>query len=190
VSERSISIEHGFYDAFNNFGVTLPGGGWLGSASLVLLVLLVLAVWFAHFTRTGGYIYALGGDRQSAALLGVPVGRTTISVYALSGTLSALSGVMYSFYTSSGYALAGVGLELDAIAAVVIGGTLLLGGRGYVLGTLLGVLIMGLIQTGISFDGGLNSWWTKIVIGALVLIFIALQRWLGLRLAQTNRGVA
>jgi simple sugar transport system permease protein len=190
VSEQSLPIEHAFYDAFNNFGVALPGGGWLGSSTLVLFALLTLAVWFAHFTRAGGYIYALGGDRQSAALLGVPVGRTTIAVYALSGTLSAFSGVMYSFYTSSGYALAGVGLELDAIAAVVIGGTLLSGGRGYVLGTVLGVLIMGLVQTVISFNGSLNSWWTRIVIGVLVLIFIALQRWLGLRLSRPTRVVA
>ncbi len=67
-------------------------------------------------------------------------------------------------------------MELDAIAAVVIGGTLLTGGSGYVLGSLLGVLVLGLIQTFISFDGTLSSWWTKIVIGALLLVFILLQR--------------
>jgi simple sugar transport system permease protein len=148
---------------------------------MLLLLVFVAAVWFAHWSRHGGYVYALGGNRQSAALMGVPVGRTTILVYTLSSVLAALSGIVYSFYTASGYALAGIGLELDAIAAVVIGGTLLSGGIGYVHGTLLGVMIMGLIQTWISFHGSLNSWWTRIVIGLLVLIFIALQRWLSLR---------
>jgi len=188
ISEQSIPIEHGFYDAINDFGFMLPGGARLGSATILLAVFFAAAFWFAHFTPQGGYIYALGGRRESAILMGVPVARTTIGVYALSGTLAATSGVVYSFYTSSGYALAGVGLELDAIAAVVIGGTLLSGGRGYVLGTLLGVFVMGLIQTWISFDGSLNSWWTRIVIGLLVLIFIGLQRWLAVRLRKANGG--
>lgn len=189
ISEQSIPIEHGFYDAINNFGFMLPGGAWFGSAAMVLLVVFALGLWLAHFTRTGGYIYAVGGNAHSAALLGVPVARTTITIYTLSSTLAALSGVVYSFYTSSGYALAGIGLELDAIAAVVIGGTLLSGGAGYIHGTLLGVLVMGLIQTWISFHGGLNSWWTKIVIGGLVLTFIAFQRWLAVHLsAKQQRG--
>ncbi|MNJ70026.1 Inner membrane ABC transporter permease protein YjfF [compost metagenome] len=76
----------------------------------------------------------------------------------------------------SGYGLHAVGLELDAIAAVVIGGTLLTGGVGYVAGTFVGVLIQGVIQTIISFEGNLSSWWTKIVIGILLFLFIALQR--------------
>jgi simple sugar transport system permease protein len=190
VSEQSIPIEHGFYDAFNDFGLRLPGQAWVGSSSLLLAVVAAAAIWLAHYTRAGGYIYALGGNRESAALMGVPVGATTIGVYLLSGTLAALAGVVYSAYTASGYALAGVGLELDAIAAVVIGGTLLSGGIGYVHGTLLGVLVMGLIQTWISFDGSLNSWWTRIVIGVLVLGFIVLQRWLGRRLGGATGVVA
>jgi len=189
ISEQSIPIEHAFYDSVNDFGVMLPGRAWFGSGTVMLLAVLALSIWLAHFTRAGGYVYALGGNRESAQLMGVPIGRTTIGVYALSGTLAALAGVVYSFYTASGYALAGIGLELDAIAAVVIGGTLLSGGVGYVHGTLLGVLIMGLIQTWISFDGSLNSWWTRIVIGLLVLIFIVLQRWLGRRFGR-ERGAA
>ncbi|WP_346839548.1 galactofuranose ABC transporter, permease protein YjfF [Microbulbifer sp. SAOS-129_SWC] len=176
LSEDSIPIDHPFYDAVADFGVQLPGNAWLGSSTLILLVVLVAAVLVAHYSRLGGYIYALGGNAQSARLMGVPVARTTIVIYAISGFLSALGGIVYSFYTFSGYSLAAVGTELDAIAAVVIGGTLLSGGSGYVLGTLIGVLIMGVIQTYISFDGTLNSWWTKIVIGLLLFAFIALQR--------------
>jgi ribose/xylose/arabinose/galactoside ABC-type transport system permease subunit len=189
ISEQSIPIEHAFYERVNDFGWTLPGRAWFGSATMILVVGLSFAIWLAHYTRFGGYVYALGGNRQSAALMGVPIARATIGVYALSGMLAGLAGVVYSLYTASGYALAGVGLELDAIAAVVIGGTLISGGVGYVQGTLLGVLIMGLIQTWISFDGSLNSWWTKIVIGLLVLAFIVLQRWLGHKLAGI-RGVS
>jgi ribose/xylose/arabinose/galactoside ABC-type transport system permease subunit len=109
-------------------------------------------------------------------LMGLPVGGTKVGVYALSGLCSASAGLVYTLYTSSGNATAGTGLELDAIAAVVVGGTLLSGGVGYVAGTLAGVLIFGIIQTLITFQGTLSSWWTKIVIGALLLAFIILQK--------------
>ena len=109
-------------------------------------------------------------------LMGLPVRSTLVGVYALSGFCSALAGVIFTFYMLSGYGLHAVGLELDAIAAVVIGGTLLAGGIGLVAGTLSGVLVLGLIQTLITFDGTLSSWWTRIVIGALLLAFCLLQR--------------
>ncbi|MCK7596319.1 sugar ABC transporter permease YjfF [Microbulbifer sp. CAU 1566] len=183
LSEESIPIEHPFYDAVADFGLLLPGGAWVGASTLILFMVLIAAIVLAHFSRLGGFIYALGGSAQSAQLMGVPVARTTISIYAISGFLSALGGIVYSFYTFSGYSLAAVGMELDAIAAVVIGGTLLTGGSGYVVGTLIGVLIMGVIQTYISFDGTLNSWWTKIVIGLLLFAFIGMQRLLTRRQA-------
>lgn len=176
ISEQSIPIEHSFVDAVNNFGFYVLGQAWFSSAAMLLIVVFAFGLWLAHFTRLGSYIYALGGNAHSAALLGVPVGMTTVRVYALSSTLAALSGIVYSFYTASGYALSGLGLELDAIAAVVIGGTLLTGGYGFVLGTMVGVLTMGLIQTWISFHGSLNSWWTRIFIGGLVLGFIIIQQ--------------
>lgn len=175
LSEQSVPIDHDLYRSVNAFGVPL-GSGWLGSAALALALVLAATVWVANYTRLGAYIYAIGGNAESARLMGVPVRKTTIAIYALSSSLAALAGVVYSFYTASGYALAGIGLELDAIAAVVIGGTLLAGGYGTLVGTLLGVLLMGLIQTYISFNGQLNSWWTKIVVGALVLLFVTLQR--------------
>jgi simple sugar transport system permease protein len=108
--------------------------------------------------------------------MGVPIARTTIGIYTMSGVLSGLAGIVYTLYPSSGYSLAPVGVELDAIASVVIGGTLLTGGAGLVAGTFVGILIQGLIQTYIVFDGTLSSWWTKIAIGILLFLFIALQR--------------
>lgn len=176
LSEESVAIEHPFYDQLSEFGLSLPDGGWLGASSLLALLLVLLVALLAHKSRFGGRIYALGGNAQSAALMGVPVARTTIQLYALSSLLAATAGLLLSLYTYSGYALAAVGTELDAIAAVVIGGTLLSGGVGLVLGTVLGVLLMGLIQTYITFDGSLSSWWSKIVIGLLLFGFIALQK--------------
>ncbi|MFN7056909.1 galactofuranose ABC transporter, permease protein YjfF [Hyphomonas sp.] len=176
VSERSIPIEHDFYHAVNAAGVMLPGRAFLSAQALILVIILCGALVLAHYRRFGTYVYAIGGNPESARLMAVPIARTTIGIYALSSFLAALAGIMFSFYTSSGYALAAVGMELDAIAAVVIGGTLLAGGSGYVIGTLGGVLLMGLVQTYIAFNGALNSWWTKIVIGLLVLVFVCFQR--------------
>jgi len=110
--------------------------------------------------------------------MGLPVGRTKILVYALSGFCAALAGVVFTFHTQSGNPMNGAGLELDAIAAVVIGGTLLSGGVGSVAGTLLGVLIYGTILTALNFHGGFDSSWQRILIGALLLVFIGLQRFL------------
>ena len=108
--------------------------------------------------------------------MGLPTGRVQVGVYTVSGFCSALGGLLFSFYMLSGYGLHAIGMELDVIAAVVIGGTLLSGGVGYVAGSVLGVLVLGTVQTLISFEGTLSSWWTKIVIGALLLVFIMMQR--------------
>ena len=99
-------------------------------------------------------------------------------VFGFSGFCSALGGVLISLYMLSGYGLHALGMEMDAIAAAVIGGALLSGGVGYVAGTLLGVLMLGVIQSLIVFDGTLSSWWTRIAIGVLVFIFCLLQRML------------
>jgi simple sugar transport system permease protein len=124
----------------------------------------------------GRHIYALGGNEEAARISGVPIQRVKVLVYALCGALSGFAGVVAISRLAAADPTSGVMMELDAIAAVVIGGTLISGGRGYVLGTVVGVLIMGVIQTYISFNGTLNSWWTKIVIGILLLFFIGLQK--------------
>lgn len=176
ISLQSVPISHPFIDAIAAFNIPLPGRGWLTSSAIIMLVILAIGIFLAHFTRFGTNVYALGGDRVSAGLLGVSIRKTQVMVYAFSGFTSGMAGVVYTLYTSSGYPLAAMGVELDVIASVVIGGTLLSGGVGFVIGTLLGGLIQGVIQTLISFDGTLNSWWTKIVIGMLLFLFIVLQR--------------
>ncbi|MGO8919785.1 MAG: galactofuranose ABC transporter, permease protein YjfF [Stellaceae bacterium] len=176
VSLDSVPIHHPFVDAFADWHIPLGAGGRLSASAVAMLVLLGAGIIIAHQTRFGTNVYAIGGDRGSAALMGVPIRRTMMSIYALGGIYSALGGVIYAFYTASGYPLAGTGDELDAIAAVVLGGTLLTGGVGFVAGTLFGGLIQGVIQTLIAFDGSLTSWWTKIAIGALLFLFIVLQQ--------------
>ncbi|SMH43542.1 galactofuranose ABC transporter, permease protein YjfF [Azospirillum agricola] len=182
----SLPINHPLYGELNDVAWRFDGGGKLSLPAMVLLGVLALAVVLAHWTRFGANLYALGGNRQSAELMGVPVARTTVAVYTLSGLLAGLAGIVFSLYTGAGYSLAATGVELDTITAVVIGGAQLTGGYGYVLGTFAGVLIQGLIQTYITFDGTLSSWWTKIAIGALLFVFILLQK--GLLAAWTGRG--
>lgn len=176
ISTQSVPISHPFIDAIQGFYFRFPGGGRLTALAMLMLLVFAAGMLIASRTRFGANVYALGGNPQSAELMGVPIGTTTIGIYALSGFLSGLAGIVYTLYTSSGYSLATVGVELDAIAAVVIGGTLLTGGTGLVAGTFVGLLIQGLIQTYIVFDGTLSSWWTKIVIGVLLFVFIVLQR--------------
>ncbi|MGN7956130.1 galactofuranose ABC transporter, permease protein YjfF [Agrobacterium tumefaciens] len=176
ISTQSVPISHPFIDAIQGFYFRFPGGGRLTALAMLMLLVFAAGMLIASRTRFGANVYALGGNPQSAELMGVPIGATTVGIYALSGFLSGLAGIVYTLYTSSGYSLATVGVELDAIAAVVIGGTLLTGGTGLVAGTFIGLLIQGLIQTYIVFDGTLSSWWTKIVIGVLLFVFIVLQR--------------
>jgi galactofuranose transport system permease protein len=177
ISIDSISITDAGYTAISQMRLPLwRGGASITVGAVIALVVLAFGIFIAHGTEFGRTVYAIGGNEASAVLMGLPVSRTTILVYTFSGFCSALAGVVFTFYTLSGYGLHAVGLELDAIAAVVIGGTLLSGGVGYVIGTLVGVLILGVIQTLISFDGSFSSWWTRIVIGALLFVSCLLQR--------------
>ncbi|MDR3374756.1 MAG: sugar ABC transporter permease YjfF [Ancalomicrobiaceae bacterium] len=174
----AVPIKNPFVLEFSDMGIPLFGGGWLSSSAIVMLVALVVAVIIAHWTEFGSAVYAIGGDAQSAKLMGVPMRKTTLKIYALSGTYSALGGVVYALYTSSGYPLAGSGLELVAIASVVLGGTLLTGGVGFVAGTVFGGMILGLIATLINFNGSLNGAWIMISGGLLLFIFIVMHRFL------------
>ncbi|MDR4534303.1 galactofuranose ABC transporter, permease protein YjfF [Glutamicibacter sp. PS] len=177
---ESVPIRDEGFIALTNW--TMASGRWRLTAAVVIAALVLLASWWVlHRSRFGRTVYAVGGGEQSATLMGLRVERTKVMVYVISGTCAGLAGVLFAMFSRSGYALTGVGMELDAIAAVVIGGTLLTGGTGFVLGSVLGVMVLGLIQTIITFEGTLSSWWTKIVIGVLLLVFVILQRILTLR---------
>jgi galactofuranose transport system permease protein len=176
MSTESIPINAPLYANLADYAIKLPGGGQLTVVAMIMLTVFVAGIALLHFTRFGANVYALGGSRISTALMGVRVAPTTIRIYMLSSVLAGLSGIVFSFYTSAGYSLSAVGVELDTIAAVVIGGTLLTGGYGFGFGTFVGVLIQGLIQTYINFDGTLSSWWTKIATGILLFAFIVFQQ--------------
>ncbi|RXT57709.1 sugar ABC transporter permease YjfF [Bosea sp. Tri-44] len=176
LSTESIPITAPFYGELAEHALLLPGGFRLTVPAMIMLAVVALCAVLLHFTRFGANVYALGGSRSAAALMGIEVGRTTVLIYTLSSVLAGISGIVFSLYTSSGYSLSAVGVELDAIGAAVIGGTLLSGGHGFIFGTFIGVLIQGLIQTYISFDGMLSSWWAKIATGLLLFCFIALQQ--------------
>lgn len=178
VTLDSVPIRNDWVDLYASVKIHLPGKGVLRSSALVMLASLAIGIYIAHFTRFGTNVYAIGGDRESARLMGVDIRRTTIGIYALGGFYSALAGVVYALYTSSGYPLAGSTLELSAIAATVLGGTLLTGGVGMVAGTLFGGMILGLISTLIIFNGSLNSAWILISSGVLLFVFIVLHRFL------------
>jgi simple sugar transport system permease protein len=175
ISTDSIPIRDGFWTSMAQSKISFAGYR-VSPSVVVALVVVLVAGYVLHYTRLGRNVYAIGGNQRSALLMGLPVAQTKIAVYTISGLCSALGGVLLSFYMLSGYSLHAVGMELDAIAAVVIGGTLLTGGAGYLFGTVVGVSVLGLIQTLISFDGRLSSWWTKIFIGGLLFVFILLQR--------------
>jgi len=151
-------------------------GGWYITPTVIIaLVTVAVAVFVLHWTRFGRTVYAIGGGEQSAHLMGLNVARTKVAVYVISGVCGGLAGLLLTAYSGAGYPRNGIGTELDAIAAVVIGGTLLTGGTGYVLGSLVGVLVYGTIKKIISFMGAEQSW-TQIIIGILLLLFIVVQR--------------
>ena len=176
ISIESIPITGPTFTKLAEYRIPIGSEASVTTSCVVAIVVLLIAIYLAHFTRFGRTVYAIGGNERSAMLMGLPVTRTKIQVYMLSGFCSALGGVLVMLYMLSGYGLHALGMELDAIAAVVIGGTLLTGGVGYVAGSLIGVMILGVIQTLIAFDGELSSWWTRIGIGILLFVFCLLQR--------------
>lgn len=189
ISIETINITNKTYNDISHFRVKIIGDNFISIGAVIAIIVLVLGIYIAHYTKFGRTIYAIGGNEQSAILMGLPVARTKVMVYMLSGICSSLAGIVFSFYMLSGYSLHGQGMELDAIASAVIGGTLLTGGVGYVVGSLFGALTQGVIQNIIMFDGTLNSWWTKIVVAALLCVFIVIQRLLVARRdSQKARG--
>lgn len=154
------------------FGVA---GWYITPTGIIALLTVAIAFVVLMWTRFGRTVYAIGGNEQSARLMGLNVARTKIAVYVISGVCGGLAGLLLTAYSGAGYPRNGIGTELDAIAAVVIGGTLLAGGTGYVLGSLIGVLVYGTIKKLISFMGAEQAW-TQIIIGGLLLVFIVVQR--------------
>ena len=175
ISLDAITITDPFYRTLSLARIHLIGKSFVSVHVIIAFVVLAVFMYLAHLPHFGRTVYAMGGNEQSARLMGLAVGRTKVLVYTLGGFCSALAGLVFSNNLLSGHGLYANGLEMEAIAAVIIGGTLLTGGVGYVFGTMFGVLVNGLIQVLIIFNGELSSWWTRIVIGLLTLVFILVQ---------------
>ncbi|MBQ9615280.1 MAG: sugar ABC transporter permease YjfF [Selenomonadaceae bacterium] len=174
ISRDTISITNPFYVELASTRIQL-GVGFISVGAVIALLTLLIAAIVLGYTKFGRTVFAIGGNESSASLMGLPVFRTKVMVYTISGFCSALGGVAYSLIMLTGYNLHGLGMEMDAIASSVIGGTLLTGGVGFIPGTLFGVLIQGVILTFITFQGTLSALWTKIVVGALLCVFIVMQ---------------
>lgn len=177
ITLTSLTIKNDTYRYLALTKLPIPGieKAYLYYPALVGPILLLIVFYISKYTRFGRTIYAIGNDEQSARLMGLPVERTKIIVYSFGGFCSAIGGIVFSIFLLSGYGGYANMMELDAIAAVVIGGTLLSGGVGNVIGTLFGVLINGTIVSILQFNGTLSSWWTRIGVGVLTLIFIGIQ---------------
>ncbi len=187
ISRESISINHPLIDALAGFKITLyhlVDGEWvkikpitnINLTVLIFIVMIVLGTILLQHTRFGRNVYAIGGSESSAKLMGLPVGKTKVAVYAINGFCSALAGIAYVLVVKSGWNMALQGGELEVISSAVIGGTLLTGGVGYMVGTMFGVLLKSVIPAIINFNGTLSSWWGKIATGALLLLFIVIQQ--------------
>ena len=144
------------------------GGWYITPTGIIALLVVAIGAFVMQFTRFGRTVYAVGGNEQSARLMGLNIARTKVAVYVISGFCAGLAGLLLTAFSSSGQPRFGIGVELDAIAAVVIGGTLLTGGRGYVLGSMVGVFVFGTINSVINFMGAEQAW-TRIIIGLLLL---------------------
>ena len=188
ISRDSISIDNELIDKMagwkmyfmklNDAGewVKIKPVAYINLNVVLFIVMIVIGTYILQKTRFGRNVYAIGGNEQSARLMGLPVDKTKMMVYAFNGFCSALAGIAYSLYVKSGWNLALQGGELDVISAAVIGGVLLSGGVGYMVGTFFGVLLKAVIPALITFNGTLSSWWGKIITGLLVLLFVALQQ--------------
>jgi galactofuranose transport system permease protein len=163
-------------DAFRSFGT----GRFLGVGYQVWLVAVLVVIGMVVLARTrfGRAVYAVGGSEDAASLMGVAVRRTKIWVYVLSGLLAGLAGAINAAKLGSGVTVLGTGMELDAIAAVVIGGTLLTGGAGTIAGTIAGVLLLGVIQNMINQVGNVQSSYQQVISGAFLAVVVVAQTYL------------
>lgn len=187
ISQEMISIKNEMFLGWakTKINLTFLGGTvnkkgvvnypFLYPSVIIALIVLVLVFVLLKYTKFGRAIYAVGGNEQSALMMGLNVRRTKLLVYVINGFLCSLGGFLFCLNTCAGFVEQAKGFEMEAIASAVIGGTLLTGGVGNVFGSLFGVLIKGTIETFITFQGTLSSWWTKITIAALLAFFIILQ---------------
>ena len=185
ISIDSISITHEGYSELAQWRLQLTETASISLGALIAIAVVLAGIFIAHCTPFGRAVYAVGGSEHSAVLMGLPVRSTLVGVYTLSGFCSALAGVVFTFYMLSGYGLHAVGMELDAIAAVVIGGTLLTGGYGSAVGAVLGALIFGMVQQGIVITG-VDADWFQVFLGVMLVAAVIFNNFVRRRASEAR----
>lgn len=185
ISTDMIAIQNETFLNWAKYRIYLPFGtvnkkgefipAYIYPTVIIALVVVVLISVMLKYTKFGRSLYAIGGNQQSAVMMGLNVKSTKMKAYLLDGFLAGLGGFLFCLNSCAGFVEQAKGLEMDAISAAVIGGTLLSGGVGTVVGTLFGVLIKGTISSLITTQGTLSSWWVRITLSALLCFFIVLQ---------------
>ena len=189
ISKEMISIKNETFLAWANYKIYLPVGSYskrgkflpayIYPTVVIALLIVVIIILVMKFTKFGRSVYAVGGNAQSAMMMGLDVKKTKLKAYILDGILAGCGGFLFCLNSCAGFVEQAKGLEMDAISSAVIGGTLLSGGVGTPFGTIFGVLIKGTISSLITTQGTLSSWWVRIVLSALLCFFIVLQSVLG-----------
>lgn len=185
ISTEMISIKNEVFLSWANFKIYLPIGSYskrgkfipayIYPTVVIAILILIVIILIMKYSKFGRSVYAIGGNAQSALMMGLNVKRTKFKAYILDGLLAGIGGFLFCLNSCAGFVEQAKGLEMDAISSAVIGGTLLSGGVGTPFGTLFGVLIKGTIQSLITTQGTLSSWWVRIVLSGLLCFFIVLQ---------------
>ncbi len=170
---RAVKLEIPWLGYVAKNGNLIPGRIEIG-VLIALLCVAVIAILLKQF-RLGRHFYALGGNQQSALMLGINVKKTRFMTYLISGLLSGIAGFVFMMHTGAGNATNAAGAEMNAIASSIIGGTLLTGGVGNVIGTFFGTLTLTTIKKIVVTSGLKEPWWQSITTGAMLLFFIVLQ---------------
>ena len=186
VNSTPFNVTNEAFVALKDTRITVPGLGSVNKLGVyvnayvqvgVIVALLVVAAFFCilRWTRLGRAFYAVGGNKQSALMLGINVKRTKFLSHLICSTLAGIAGFVYFLYVGSGSPSHATGLEMNAIASSIIGGTMLTGGVGNIIGTLFGVLSLSTIQNIVSSAGLDQAWWTGITIAAMLCLFLIIQ---------------
>jgi ribose transport system permease protein len=153
---------------------------------LIAALVALLYGWASQRTKFGKHVYAVGGNEEAARLSGVPVERTLISLYVLSGMMAALAGIVLSSRVGSGDPNIGVGFELEVIAAVIIGGTSLSGGEGRIMGTVIGAIIVGVLSNGLNLSG-VEPFWQYVAQGLVLIAAVVVDKRVNERVLRIGR---
>ena len=186
VHTNPFNVENEAFVALKGTRITVPGLGsvnrlgkyvdaYVSIGVIVALLIVVILFCVLRWTKLGRNFYAVGGNRQSALMLGINVKRTRFIAHVLCGLLAGIGGYVYFLYVGSGAPSHASGMEMNAIASSIIGGTMLTGGVGNIAGTFFGVLSLSTIQNIVSSAGLDQAWWTGITIAAMLCVFLVIQ---------------